>query len=84
MVLEPMRKIVMFVIATLILLVVAGLIYEQISRIYVSKKYPVQGKLVDDSDHFIHLEKPEIVIQSIKEVLDSIATGNKLNDNKSQ
>jgi pimeloyl-ACP methyl ester carboxylesterase len=47
MVLEPMRKIVMFVIATLILLVVAGLIYEQISRIYVSKKYPVQGKLVD-------------------------------------
>jgi pimeloyl-ACP methyl ester carboxylesterase len=35
--------------------------------------------IVDDSDHFIQLEKPEIVITSIKEVLNSIATGNKLN-----
>jgi pimeloyl-ACP methyl ester carboxylesterase len=34
--------------------------------------------IIDDSDHFIHLEKPEIVIKSINEVLESIITGNKL------
>jgi pimeloyl-ACP methyl ester carboxylesterase len=34
--------------------------------------------IVDDSDHFIQLEKPEIVIQSIKEVLEAVKAGNKL------
>jgi pimeloyl-ACP methyl ester carboxylesterase len=33
---------------------------------------------VGDSDHYIHLDKPDIVIKSIDEVMDSIRTGVKL------
>jgi pimeloyl-ACP methyl ester carboxylesterase len=33
---------------------------------------------VADSDHYIHLDKPDIVIKSINEVIESIKTGSKL------